>query len=174
MPRAVCRRAIWAACAAAYWAACAAGVRAALAAPPAMTPPAPAVKEPVLPPAAPTVEAVYTGDKFRDPFLRAASANSSGPKAASAAASEPMEFSIHVLSLRAVLKDQGSGFAIIADMGAGISYIFRSGKLYDPKGKALPGIGGTMNIQAKTVTLKAADGDVQVLRLGEEEKGSNP
>jgi hypothetical protein len=36
------------------------------------------------------------------------------------------------------------------------------------------GVRGSVNVKAKSVTLKTPDGDAQILRLGEEEKESNP
>jgi hypothetical protein len=112
----------------------------------------------------PTVDSIYTAGRLRDPFARWGAGRS---------ASKPFsleDFSIHKLSLRGIMRDAGSDFALFADSESGAGFLLRKGKLYDPKKKAVPGIAGAINFKTKTVTLTAPDGDVQVFRLGEAEE----
>jgi hypothetical protein len=135
--------------------------------------PAPAA-QPAAPGAAPTaevqastvpaVDSIYTAARLRDPFAH---------WGAGRAASKPFsleDFSIHKLSLRGIMKDAESDFALLTDSESGAGLILRKGRLHDPKKKAVPGISGKINFKTKTVTLTAPDGDVQIFRLGEEEQ----
>lgn len=111
-----------------------------------------------------TVATIYTADRLRDPFSR---------WGAGRASSKPFsieDFSIHKLSLRGIMRDAGSDFALFTDSESGAGFLLRKGKLYDPKKKAVPGISGAINFKAKAVTLTAPEGDVQIFRLGEEEQ----
>lgn len=112
-----------------------------------------------------TISSLYGVDRLRDPFGRWGSQRGESRPFSLAA------FSIHKLSLRAVMKDASSEFALFAEEETGASFLLRQGRLYDEKGKAVPGISGSMNIKTKSAALTAADGDVQVFRLGSEEAG---
>lgn len=113
----------------------------------------------------PTVESLYAAAKLRDPFLKPGSV--SAPKAVEVV---PEEFSIHNLSLRAIMKDAAADYALFQDMNTSITYILRKGKLYGPKDKAVGGVVGTINLKQKSATLMTPDKDVQMFRLGEDEK----
>lgn len=137
---------------------------AAPAAPPAPAPaPAPAVAASTASayvPASPTT--VYTADKLRDPFVAGG-----GPTVAA----HPFtlaDFSIHNLSLGGIMQDRAESFAVFSDLTYGYSLILKRGRLYDPKGKLIPGVTGKLDVKRKTATLETADQDVQVFRLGEE------
>jgi hypothetical protein len=112
----------------------------------------------------PTVASIYTADHLRDPFARWGA--SRGP----ARPFSIEDFSIHKLFLRGIMRDSGADFALLVDNEAGVGFLLRKGRLYDPKKKAVPGVAGTINFKNKVVTLTAPEGDVQVFRLGEEEK----
>ena len=112
----------------------------------------------------PTVGSIYTVDRLRDPFARWGA--SRGP----ARAFSLQDFSIHKLSLRGILRDAGTDFALFVDNDGGGGFLLRNGRLYDSKKKAIPGVAGTVELKRKTVTLTAPEGDVQIFRLGEEEK----
>lgn len=111
-----------------------------------------------------TVGGIYTADRLRDPFSR----RSAGKGSARVFRME--DFSIHKLSLRGIMKDHASDFALLVDTEYDVSFMLRKGRLYDGKNKPISGIGGTINMNQKMVTLTAPEGDVQVFRLGEEEK----
>ncbi|MBI5239612.1 MAG: hypothetical protein HY926_04005, partial [Elusimicrobia bacterium] len=112
----------------------------------------------------PTVDSIYTAARLRDPFAR---------WGAGRASSKPFsleDFSIHKLSLRGIMRDPGSDFALFVDNESGAGFLLRKGKLYDPKKKPVPGIAGAINFKTKVVTLTAPEGDVQVFQLGEAEQ----
>ena len=111
-----------------------------------------------------TVGSIYTAERLRDPFARW------GASHGHARAFSLQDFSIHKLSLRGILRDAGTDFALFVDNEAGWSLLLRKGRLYDPKKKAIPGVAGAIEFKSKTVTLTALDGDVQVFRMGEEDK----
>ena len=48
--------------------------------------------------------------------------------------------------------------------------MLRAGKFYNDRNKLVPGISGRIRLKQKTVELVTAEKDVQVFRLGEEEK----
>ncbi|HAM34329.1 MAG TPA: hypothetical protein DEB40_09215 [Elusimicrobia bacterium] len=114
--------------------------------------------------AAASVSSIYTAERLRDPFAR---------WGGSRGAARPFsmdDFSIHKLSLRGIMKDSVSDFALFVDNEFGATFLLRRGRLYDGKNKAVPAVGGSINFREKMATLTAAEGDVQVFRLGEEEK----
>jgi hypothetical protein len=111
-----------------------------------------------------TISGIYTAERLRDPFARWGAGRST---------SKPFtmeDFSIHKLSLRGILKDPSADYALFYDTESGFRFLLRKGKLYDPRNKPLPGIGGSINMKEKMATLTAPEGDVQVFRLGDEEK----
>ena len=111
-----------------------------------------------------TVGTIYTVERLRDPFARW------GAGRGRVRAFALQDFSVHKLSLRGILRDAGTDFALFVDNEAGWGFLLRKGRLYDPKKKAIPGVVGVIDFKRKTVTLTATEGDVQVFRLGEEEK----
>lgn len=116
--------------------------------------------------AAPTAASIYTAEKLRDPFQRIL--GGAGGKAAKPFVSE--DFNIHNLSMKGIMKDAGTEYALFTDTAFGVSFILRKGKLYDYKGKAVAGVSGSLNLKQKSAHLMTQDGDVQTFQLGEEEK----
>jgi hypothetical protein len=116
--------------------------------------------------AAPTIESVYRVGKMRDPFIKIIAASSAAGVCKDA---EVAEFNIHLLNVRAMMRDPEADYALLVDP-CGVTYIFRKGRLYDTKDKRVPGISGTMNIEQKTLSLQNEEKDVQVYRLGEVEE----
>ncbi|MBI4676330.1 MAG: hypothetical protein HY748_01980 [Elusimicrobia bacterium] len=115
-----------------------------------------------------TVAELYPVEKMRDPFVKGAA----GATAAGADACKPEDFSIHQLTLRAMMKDAKSDFALLADQ-CGNSFIYSEGRLFRgslAKKNIVAGVTGRMVIAQKTLTLQTSEKDVQVLRLGEEEE----
>ena len=164
---------MWSAAAASSLAlAWAVGAAPALAAAPAA--PAPEVKAstaaatpPQVKPSTPTVSVttIYSAERLRDPFQKA---SASGPGGLAGRVMAPEDFNIHNLSLRGIMKDSAADYALFSDSAFGASFIFRKGRLFDQKGKPVPGVTGTLNLKQKTVNLMTQDKDVQVFRLGEE------
>jgi hypothetical protein len=113
-----------------------------------------------------TVGSIYTVERLRDPFMRGGAAPVA--KISSSSENEAQDFSIHALGLRGILKDPQAEYAVLSN-GVGSAYILRKGKLFDHKGKAVPGVSGTINVKTKTVNLITSDKDVQVYRLGEKD-----
>lgn len=116
--------------------------------------------------AAPNPSTIYTGERLRDPFLPAAAGGANAGKPFSVDA----DFSIHNLSLRGIMKDAGTNYALFADSGYGVSFILRNGKLYDGRNKPVPGITGKLRSKEKWAQLETVEHDVQIFRLGEDEK----
>lgn len=112
-----------------------------------------------------TVASIYTVEKLRDPFQRGGASTAAG----SSKEFVLEDFSIHNLSLKGLLKDSGTDYALLVDREFGLSFVLRKGRLYDQKNKPVPGITGTIDIRQKQVNVMTMDKDVQVLRLGEEE-----
>lgn len=112
---------------------------------------------------------IYTAEKLRDPFQKSGG-SSAGAANPGGQPFNPEDFNIHNLSLRAVMTDAAADYALLSDRSLGMSFILRKGKVYDAKNKPIPGITGTINIKQKSATLMSRDKDVQVLKLGEEEK----
>lgn len=114
----------------------------------------------------PSVSSVYTAERLRDPFQL----SGSGASAVAEKAFTIDDFNMHNLVLRGTMKDGGADYALLSDREFGVAFILRNGKLYDSKRKAVPGVTGRIHLKEKTVELTGPDGDVQVLRLGEEEE----
>lgn len=116
-----------------------------------------------------TVSTIYTGDRVRDPFLPAAMGSGSARRRDDAAAEGPEVVDIHAMTLRGIMKDARIDYALFTSE-TGSSYLLRGGRLYNERQKAVPGIRGVIKIKQKTVELITTDKDVQVFRLGEDEK----
>ena len=111
----------------------------------------------------PTVGSIYTVDRLRDPFATATGSSGGG----SGKPFTAEDFNIHNLSLRGLMKDAGTAYALFTDAQFGVTFILRSGKLYDPKGKPVKGVSGSLDLKKKTAHLMTQDKDVQVFTLGE-------
>ena len=116
-----------------------------------------------------TVSSIYTGDRVRDPFLPAAMGGSSVRRSEDAKAEGPEVVDIHGMSLRGILKDAKVDYALFTAETGG-SYLLRGGLLFNERNKVVPGIRGVIKLKQKTVELITPDKDVQVFRLGEDEK----
>jgi hypothetical protein len=108
---------------------------------------------------------IYTVERLRDPFSAPGAAGGAGKTY-----SVETDFSIHNLSLRGVMKDPSSDYALFTDPNFGVSFILRNGKLYDSRNKIVPGVAGKLKTREKWAQLETPEHDVQVFRLGEEEK----
>ncbi len=116
-----------------------------------------------------TVSSLYTGDRVRDPFLPAAMGATRSRRAEDTKAAGPGIVDIHGMILRGIMKDAKIDYALFASEDGG-SYLLRGGKLYNERNKPVPGITGVIKLKQKTVQLITSDKDVQVFRLGEDEK----
>jgi len=116
-----------------------------------------------------TVSTIYTGDRSRDPFLPAATGARIARRTDEDKPEGPEVVDIHGMQLKGILKDTKIDFALFSAETGG-SYILRGGKLYNERNKQVPGITGNIKIKQKTVELITADKDVQVFRLGEDDK----
>ncbi|MDE2142497.1 MAG: hypothetical protein KGL74_05105 [Elusimicrobia bacterium] len=111
-----------------------------------------------------TVSTLYTGDRVRDPFLP----QSMGGPVRVREKGVPVVIDIHALQLRGIMKDGTSDFALFSN-DDGTSLMLRGARLYDERGKAVPGITGHIRIKQKRAELMTADKDVQIYSLGETE-----
>ena len=118
-----------------------------------------------------TVASIYTGDRSRDPFLPAAMGATSSVRRVvdDSKTGAPEQVDIHGMSLRGIMKDVKVDYALFTYEGGG-TYLLRAGKLYNERNKVVPGITGAIRLKQKTVELITPDKDVQVFRLGEDEK----
>jgi hypothetical protein len=116
-----------------------------------------------------TVSSIYTGDRVRDPFLPAAMGGTSVRRVDSTKAGGPEVVDIHGMTLRGIMKDAKVDYALFTAEGGG-AFLLRGGKLYNDRNKPVPGITGAIKLKQKTVELITPDKDVQVFRLGEDEK----
>jgi len=116
-----------------------------------------------------TVSSIYTGDRVRDPFLPATMGAKSARRADDAKTEGPEVVDIHGMTLRGILKDTKIDYALFS-AEAGGSYLLRGGRLYNERNKPVPGITGVIKMKQKTVELITAEKDVQVFRLGEDDK----
>lgn len=121
-----------------------------------------------------TVAELYPVDRMRDPFVKPSGSGSGSAAGSGACGLE--DFSIHQLTMKAMMKDPRADFALLGD-SCGKSYVFSAGKLYRGsvlKKNVVSGVTGRMVIAQKTLTLQTSDKDVQVLRLGEVEEKESP
>ncbi|MDD5302212.1 MAG: hypothetical protein PHS14_03810 [Elusimicrobia bacterium] len=116
-----------------------------------------------------TVSSIYTGDRVRDPFLPAAMGGARSRRTEDAKTEGPEVVDIHGMMLRGIMKDPKIDYALFTSEGGG-SYLLRGGRLYNERNKPVPGITGAIKLKQKTVELITSDKDVQVFRLGEDEK----
>ncbi len=116
-----------------------------------------------------TVSTIYTGDRVRDPFLPSAMGAGIARRPDDAQSEGPEVVDIHAMTLRGIMKDARIDYALFTSE-TGASYLLRGGRLYDERQKPVAGIRGAIKIKQKTVELITTDKDVQVFRLGEDEK----
>ncbi len=116
-----------------------------------------------------TVSSLYTGDRVRDPFLPAAMGGTSTRRVTDAKIDGPEIVDIHGMTLRGIMKDSKVDYAMFTAETGG-SYLLRGGKLYNERNKPVAGIAGAIKLKQKTVELITPDKDVQVFRLGEDDK----
>ena len=109
-----------------------------------------------------TVDTLYTGDHYRDPFQ----ALSMGTPTRARDKNAPFVLDIHELELRGIMKDAKSDFAIFST-ASGTTLILRGNRLYDDHNKRLPGITGRIMLKQKRAQLITPDKDVQIYSLGE-------
>lgn len=111
-----------------------------------------------------TVSSIYTGDRYRDPFLPPSSGG--GPVLKRETSGVRPAVDIHALQLRGIMKDAKNDFALFSS-DDGSTLVLRAGRLYDDRGKPVPGITGRIQIRQKRAQLVTADKDVQIYSLGE-------
>ncbi len=116
-----------------------------------------------------TVSSIYTGDRVRDPFLPAAMGATSARRSEDVKNDGPEIVDIHGMALRGIMRDTKVDYALFTSEGGG-TYLLRGGRLYNERNKPVPGITGAIKLKQKTVELVTSDKDVQVFRLGEDEK----
>ena len=116
-----------------------------------------------------TVSSIYTGDRSRDPFLPAAMGATSSRRYEGTKSDGPEVVDIHGMMLRGILKDSKIDYALFSSESGG-TYLLRGGRLYNERNKPVPGITGAIRSKQKTVELIAPDKDVQIFRLGEDDK----
>jgi hypothetical protein len=116
-----------------------------------------------------TVSSIYTGDRVRDPFLPAAMGATSSRRSEDVKTEGPEVVDIHGMQLRGIMKDAKIDYALFTAETGG-TYLLRGGRLYNERNKVVPGVTGAIKLKQKTVELITPDKDVQVFRLGEEEK----
>jgi hypothetical protein len=117
-----------------------------------------------------TVASIYTGDRVRDPFLPSAMGASSPRRVVDDSKNDGPEIvDIHGMTLRGIMRDAKIDYALFTSEDGG-TYLLRGGRLYNERNKPVPGITGAIRLKQKTVELITPDKDVQVFRLGEDEK----
>jgi len=117
-----------------------------------------------------TVSSLYTGDRVRDPFMASAMGCAAHTRRADDVKTEgPEVVDIHGMSLRGIMRDPKIDYALFTAENGG-TYLLRGGRLYNERNKPVPGITGSIKLKQKTVELVTPDKDVQVFRLGEDEK----
>lgn len=112
-----------------------------------------------------SISSIYTVEKLRDPFMQGGMGGAAG---GTAKTFEAADFNIHNLVLKGIMKDGAVYMAMLFDQEFGVSFVMRGGRIYDGKKKAIPNVKGSIDAKTKTVKLEGLEGDVQVLRLGEE------
>jgi len=115
-----------------------------------------------------TIEDLYRGDRYRDPFAKLSLGESSVAREEKEFSLET--FSIHALKLKGILKEKGATYAILVEEESGMGFMLRKRRLYTYKNEVIPGVSGRINVVQKSVTLLTDEKDVQTLRLGEEEE----
>jgi len=116
-----------------------------------------------------TVEDIYGGAAFPDPFSRGGG-GAGGSTTLAVEDFDLEELSIHNLELKGIMTDRkGSSFALFIDPHSKTGLILRNSRLFDYKKRQIPGIKGSINLIQKKVQLITEEKDVQVFYLGEED-----
>lgn len=131
--------------------------------------PSPAPAGSALAPSTMTVASLYTGDRVRDPFMPATGSSRSAARADVEGELGPPTVDIHALTLRGMLKDAKTDFALFG-AETGETFMLRGGKLYNERNKAVPGVRGRINLRQKRVELVGADKNVQTFMIGEDKE----
>jgi len=111
-----------------------------------------------------TVESLYTADKLRDPFTR----TQAGASSIETRLYTSQDFNIHNLSLRGIMRDSQTDYALFVDNTFRVGFILHGGRLYDYRKKPVPGVSGSVKRAQKIVTLVTKNKDTQVFRLGQD------
>ncbi|MFA5138512.1 MAG: hypothetical protein WC728_04700 [Elusimicrobiota bacterium] len=130
--------------------------------------------QPSTPPKPAKIEDLFNAKKVKSPFL---SLTGSGGVAVS---DEEKAFDpnseetdkaalIKGMSLKGILKDKASSYALLHHAESRTGYYFRSGRLYDYQGHAIRGVKGRVNPIQMTVILEAS-GEKAILRMGEDKE----
>ena len=98
-----------------------------------------------------SVDALYSAWALRDPFAPESVSYGARGRAWTLA-----DFNLDSLSLSGVLGDSKSRYALFEDKRFSKSFIFRWGRLYDMKGKAVPGVSGAFASWGGKAHLRAA------------------
>ncbi len=114
-----------------------------------------------------TPSMIYTASNLRDPFRKASMGGSSSSPQKPFKLSD---FNIHNLTLQGLMVGTKTKFALLIDANYGTGFILKGDRIYNSKGKAIPGVTGRLDSRRKTVYLKTQDGDVQVLRMKGEKR----
>lgn len=121
------------------------------------------------------IEDIFNARKVKSPFM--ALIGSAGGVAV-AAADEEAAFDPHSedtdkvafingMSLKGILRDKSSAYALLQHAESRTGYYLRGGRLYDFQGHAIQGVRGSVNAVQMTVVLEAS-GEKTTLRLGED------
>lgn len=136
--------------------------------PAASAPPVASVSVSTAPP--PTPASIYTTERLRDPFAPLSQGGGGGGVNAAGKAFGAEDFNIHNLSLRGMMKDSKADYALFQDENFGVSFVLRRGRLYDSKNKPVRGVTGRLRVNDRWAELETAEHDVQIFRLGDENK----
>ncbi|MFC1679864.1 hypothetical protein ACFL2T_06610 [Elusimicrobiota bacterium] len=128
-----------------------------------------------------TVEDLYGGLKYRDPFtaLTGGGGSLAGGGGAVAAPTEEFDleedFNIHKLQLKGIMEDRKGTFALFVDPEFRMGFILRKGpkgkfRLEDYRRNPVPGVRGSINVTQKSVVLTMPDGDSQPFNIGEDDE----
>jgi hypothetical protein len=113
-----------------------------------------------------TIQEVYNGTGLRDPLVPLLGKGGGGAMEADTGAPP----SIHNLLLHGVIMGSKERLAIVEDSSTGARYVLKDdGKLYNTKGKPVPGIVGSIKTSKTVLMTTSADNDVQWLRMGGEQ-----
>lgn len=130
---------------------------------PASQPPAPVVVRPPASPEAPKEKPiyVYSGDRFRDPFIPAGQANNYQPDAV---------FDPQRASVKGIIFGKGYKSAVLNIGGSG-SYFVKSGRIFDIMGKPVDGYSAKIFVD-KVLVLGEADNvfELKIKNTDEEDK----
>lgn len=105
---------------------------------------------------------IYTAASVRDPFQELGAAPTTPHQF------DLSQFSIQNLSLRALMRDKNGAFALFKDTTYGDTLILKNGRLYDPRGKVIPGVTGSADVRRKKAVLRSEDQGELPFTLGQQ------